>query len=564
MSDTPQQTPPNTPRKKHEPFTPELRAVICKRSLVDKWTCAEIEERLPHVSAKAARKTVKRAVQRAGSEDIDFVLQHLHIAPRSGRPRTGAAKMDIKNLSSIFPPASLAKAGVPTASVALLSRDKVSTHVIATGSEDTNTLYQACSISKAITGLAVAKLIDQGHLKYSTLITDHLPQEVVSLVADSKSNHLFQHLTVSHLLSHTSGLSQHGYPGYDASDDLPTVSDVLAGMPPSNTPMVHFTTFPGAQFSYSGGGFVLLQLFLEALLLKPFASIMQETVLGPLQMTRSYFDPLPEDETNYGEPYLTGYMKAPSGPFRFVELAAAGLWATPSDLLKAIEAVQTSLDATQEGFLSHATAQEMLKPVQHVRGGFSIAQGWFVTENAFGHSGGNEPGYGCYAIGFRPKSNDNGASRALAASPWGSALAVMTNGPYTNQAVWNFVSALFYLQNWRRLAVLPGGMVDGEWRAVPASEETEIDASWKEWMGDWEGGWKIISVDEKPAIQFGEGEIEAMALVAAAAPVQLPGKGTSVVALVVDGLDMQVTLAWDRGERVVVLLQRESTTLKRR
>ncbi|GAB7330403.1 hypothetical protein MBLNU13_g02023t1 [Cladosporium sp. NU13] len=518
MFDTSQQTPPDTPRKKHEPFTPELRAMICKRHLVDSWTWAEIEERLPHVSAKAALKTVKRAVQRAGSEDIDLVLQHLHTAPRSSRPTRGAAKMDIRNLSEIFPPASLVKAGVPTASVALLSRGKVSTHIITMGSEDADTLYQACSISKAITGLAVAKLIDQGHLEYSTLITDHLPQEVVSLVTDSKSKHLFRHLTVSHLLSHTSGLSQHGFPGYNVSDDLPAAYNVLAGTPPANTPMVHFTTFPGAQFSYSGGGFVILQLFLEALLLKSFASIMQATVLEPLDMTRSYFDPLPEDETNYSEPYLTGHLKAPTGPFRFVELAAAGLWTTPSDLLKAIAAVRTSLDATQDGFLSFATAQEMLKPVQQVRGGYSIANGWFVTDNAFGHAGGNEPGYGCYVIGSHHKVNDNGVSRALAASPWDSTLAVMTNGPYTNQAVWNVVSAVFHLQNWRRLAVLPGGMVDDEWRAVPASEGTEIDASWKDWTGDWEGGWKIISIEEKPAIQFGD--LEAMALVAAAAPVQ--------------------------------------------
>jgi hypothetical protein len=69
--------------------------------------------------------------------------------------------------------------------------------------------------------------------------------------------------------------------------------------------------------------------------------------------------------------------------------------------------------------------------------------------------------------------------------------------------------------------------------------------------------------DEKPAIQFGE--LEAMALVAAAAPVRLPGGDSKcVVALVVDGLEMQVTLAYEDGEKVVVLLQRESTTLKRR
>jgi hypothetical protein len=385
------------------------------------------------------------------------------------------------------------------------------------------------------------------------------------LVVDSKTKHLFRHITVSHLLSHTSGLSQHGFPGYDVRDELPTAFNVLEGAPPSNTPMVHFTTFPGAQFSYSGGGFVILQLFLEALLQKPFASIMQETVLEPLGMTRSYFDPLPEGEANYSVPYLTGYLKAPSGPFRFVELAAAGLWTTPSDLLKAIAAIQTSLDATKDGFLSHATAEDMLKPVHYVRGGNSIAHGWFVTDTAFGHSGGNEPGYGCYAVGFRPKANDDDATPAsLAAAPWGSALAVMTNGPYTNQAVWNTVSAVFHLQNWPRLAALPGGMVDSEWRAVPAPAGTEIDGSWEYWIGEWKGGWKIVrGSDEKPAIQFGE--LEAMALVAAAAPVRLPGGDSKcVVALVVDGLEMQVTLAYEDGEKVVVLLQRESTTLKRR
>jgi hypothetical protein len=41
--------------------------------------------------------------------------------------------MDIENLSSIISPDSLTRAGVPTASVALLSKDRVSTHVITTG-----------------------------------------------------------------------------------------------------------------------------------------------------------------------------------------------------------------------------------------------------------------------------------------------------------------------------------------------------------------------------------------------------------------------------------------------
>jgi CubicO group peptidase (beta-lactamase class C family) len=472
--------------------------------------------------------------------------------------------MDLETLTSIFPPSFLVEAGIPTASVAVLSEKThtTSTHVITSAYEDKDTLYQACSISKAITALAVAKLIDQGLLTYDTKVANHLPQDIVELVVDGKTRHLFQHLTITHLLSHTSGLSQHSFPGYDVRDELPTASDVLAGKPPANTPWVHFATFPGAQFSYSGAGFVILQLFLENLLSKPFTTIMRETVLEPLKMTRSFFDPLPEIETNYSVPYLTGYLKAPSGPYRFVELAAAGLWTTPSDLLKAIAATQASLSSPQSEFLSKATAEKMLQPVhRNIRGANSIARGWFVTEAAFGHSGGNEPGYGCYVVGLRPRPEDgNVASRDHDAIPWGGAVAVMTNGPYTHQAVWQVVSAVFYLQHWP-LAALPGGVADDEWRAMPALVGTAVEDSWQGWIGDWEDGWKIFVMDEKPAIQFRE--LEAMALVAAAAPVQFLASGKNAIALVVEGLEVQITLTWKDDERVVRILQRESKVLRR-
>lgn len=470
--------------------------------------------------------------------------------------------MDIKTLSSIFPPSSLVQAGVPTASVAVYSEktSTVSTQMITLGSEDKDTLYQACSISKAITALAVAKLIDQGYIAYSTKIADHLPQDIIDLVVDSKTKHLFQHLTVSHLLSHISGLSQHGFPGYDVRDSMATAEDVLAGKAPANTPQVHFTTFPGAQFSYSGGGFTVLQLFLEALLSKSFATIMRETALEPLGMTRSFFDPLSENETNIAVPYLTGHLKAPSGPHRFAELAAAGLWTTPSDLLKAIAAVQDSLSSPQGGFLTNATAEQMLHPVHEAFGGaFSIAHGWFVNEAAFGHSGGNEPGYGCYAIGFRPKDN-KATSGNLDTISWGGALAVMTNGPYANHAVYRIVSAVFHVEGWPRLATLPGGMKDEDWRAVPAPEGGEVDASWKDWIGEWDNEWKILEVDGKPLVQFRE--LEAVPLVAAAAPVYLDS-GRNAIAFMVDGLEAQITLTWEDDEKVVRLLQGESKTLRR-
>lgn len=468
--------------------------------------------------------------------------------------------MDLENLSAILPPASLIEAGVPTASIASLSEGMLSTHVITSGSETENTLYQACSISKTITALAVAKLIDQGHLTYATKVADHLPQNTIDLIADDKTKHIFSHVTVGHLLSHTSGLSQHGFPGYDERDGFPTASDVLAGRPPANTPRIHFASLPGAQFSYSGGGFMVLQLFLEALLKKPFTSIMRETVLERLDMSRSFFGPLPDDEADYSTPYLTGHLKAPSGPYRFIELAAAGLWTTPSDLVKAIAAVQNSLDSPKGGFLTNQTAQHMLQPVHHVSGATYIAHGWFVTDVAFGHSGGNDPGYCCYALGFRPDRRFG--KRELSKAPPRGALAVMTNAPYSNQSVWRVVSAVFYLQNWPRLASLPGGMVDGQWRAVAVPGGSTTSESWKEWIGVWQDGWRITtSLDNRPAISFGG--LEAVPLVPAATPMSPEDGGGDVIGLVLEGLEAQITLTWEGDERVVKLLQKDLKTLHR-
>ncbi len=224
--------------------------------------------------------------------------------------------------------------GVPSASLAILEDGKVSSHVITNGKENADTVYQACSISKAITALAVAKLIDDGHITYDTKAADHLPQSTIECLVDGNTAHLMQHVTIEMLLTHTSGLSQHGFPGYVGA--RPTTEDIFSGRPPSNTPKMHFVTFPGTQHSYSGGGFTVLQVVLEDVIKMPFPEIMQRTVLEPLEMHRSWYSFVPPEETNIAVARCTAYAKGPNAAdyHDLVELAAAGLWTTPSDLLK--------------------------------------------------------------------------------------------------------------------------------------------------------------------------------------------------------------------------------------
>lgn len=71
--------------------------------------------------------------------------------------------------------------GVSSASIALLdSTGQPDATVITNGNENTETLYQACSISKAITALGVAKLIDDGKLSYDTKVIDYIPKAIIS------------------------------------------------------------------------------------------------------------------------------------------------------------------------------------------------------------------------------------------------------------------------------------------------------------------------------------------------------------------------------------------------
>ena len=427
--------------------------------------------------------------------------------------------------------------GVPTASLAILENGKISSHVITNGKENDQTVYQACSISKAITAIGVAKLVDAGKLSHDTKVREHLEQSTIDCLVDEKTSFLLSHVTVGMLLSHTAGLSQHGFPGY--VDKPPTAEDVLAGRHPSNTPQVYFLHFPGQQFQYSGGGFTVLQIVIENLTKVPFPEFMRTTVLEPLCMTRSRYGTLSPEEDNYTDAYWTAYTKA--GRHNFIEHAAASLWTTPTDLLKAISAVQESL-YTDHGFISQATAKKMLSqvaPIPPLQVGIGL--GWGVTESFFAHAGGNDPGYRCYAVGFK-----DGETKP------GNGLAIMTNGQLGQDVCNRVVSAIFYLKGWKRAKQLPMlDSSDDEFAPWAAPQDVKVDEGWRDWIGKWEDDWEVVN-DGGPAVMFRS--FKPMRLKVAAAPVSEMEEGKKEFIFAVDGLDLGLRLTWEDGERVVRMI----------
>jgi CubicO group peptidase (beta-lactamase class C family) len=253
---------------------------------------------------------------------------------------------------------------------------------------DTDTLFQAASISKPLTAMALMKAAQDG--KFS--IDDDINSILRSWKLAGADFNKVQPVTPRALASHTSGLGDgFGFPGYAPGAPLPTIVQILGGQPPSNVGVVALERPPLQAIKYSGGGFVVLQLALTDSLKQPFAEIMRGSVLDPIGMTRSTFEqPLsPERDRNAARAHDGRGLSMGDKWHVYPELAAAGLWTTPTDLAKFAIEIQKSLQGQSNRVLSKASVRDMLSPVGVGEYGVGLAlekrgQGWY-----FQHGGSN-------------------------------------------------------------------------------------------------------------------------------------------------------------------------------
>jgi len=271
----------------------------------------------------------------------------------------------------------------------------------------TESLLLAASISKPFTALRALQLSEEGVFDLDTDINNYLSSWKVpenEFTREEKVN-------VRRILNHTAGLTVWGFPGYIRGGNLPTTVEVLDGL--GNTDPVRVYKKPGESWMYSGGGYTVLQLAITDTEGVDFPTTMKEHVLDPLKMEASTFEnPLPVE---YHSIAATGYRyngdevegKWPVYP----EMAAAGLWTTPSDLIQYAIEIQKISKTKVDGILKTETIQEMLKPGLN---GHGLGPG--VDEYTFGHGGADE-GFRCRMIAWKDKpyaiavmvNSDNGS-----------------------------------------------------------------------------------------------------------------------------------------------------------
>ncbi len=251
------------------------------------------------------------------------------------------------------------------------------------------TLFQAGSISKPVAAMAALKKVEQGRLS----LDEDVNRRLVSWKLPDNEFTAKKKVTLANLLSHTAGLTVHGFPGYAAGEQLPTVPQVLDGAAPANTAPVRVNLEPGTKFRYSGGGTTVMQLALTETLRKPFPEIAREAVLAPIGMTDStYEQPLPPDWLKRAATgHRAGGFPVEGKLHVYPEMAAAGLWTTPTDLAKFGIEVQLSLQGKSNKVLSKAMTERMVTPfIEGAPGLGFFPEKRGASNFIFGHNGADE------------------------------------------------------------------------------------------------------------------------------------------------------------------------------
>ncbi len=346
------------------------------------------------------------------------------------------------------------------------------------------TMFQAASISKPVAAMGVLRAVQDGLFALDDDINDILQ----SWKLDGEGFTTERPVTPRSLTSHTSGLGDgFGFPGYEPSAPLPTVIQILGGQQPSNVGRIFMERAPMTLTEYSGGGVTLMQLALSDARKRPFADVMRSDVLDPIGMVNSTFEqPLPPEKARDASRAHDREGKARPAKYHvYPELAAAGLWTTPSDLARFAIEVQKSAIGESNRVLSRTTVQEMLSPVGvgDFAVGFSVSkngQGWY-----FSHGGSN--------WGFR--------ATLMAHKVKGYGLVIMTNADQGGAVMAELSRRIQAHYEWDSMAEpAPRGY-------RPPVERTEIQldrAILEQYVGEYE-----IRAGESVVITLEEGRLQA-------------------------------------------------------
>ena len=212
---------------------------------------------------------------------------------------------------------------------------------------DGHSIFQIGSITKQFTATIILYLQERGKLSVKDKLSKYIPG-----FPNGDS------ITIEQLLSHTSGVYNYTRDAkFMATEAVkPITIDSLIRVF-KNKPL-DFT--PGARFSYSNSGYVLLGYVIQKASGKPYEQMAREVIFRPLQMQHSGFDfkALKDPARSTGYFSLTGDTVLSPIVDSSVSYSAGAIYSTTDDLFKWHQALYT------EKVIKQFSLQKAFTPVK--------------------------------------------------------------------------------------------------------------------------------------------------------------------------------------------------------
>ena len=206
------------------------------------------------------------------------------------------------------------------------------------------TIFQSGSMGKQFTATAVMMLVEEGKLSLDDKITKYFPD----------GPEAWQNITVRHLLTHTSGMTDYP-PDFDLRLDYS--EDQLY----QRIKKIPLAFQPGEKWSYSNLAYVMLGILIHKVSGKFYGDFLQERIFKPLEMTTariiSEADIVPNRAAGYR--VVNGQLKNQNWVSPSLNTTADGaLYLTIYDMAKWDAALYT------EKLLKKSSLEQMWTPVK--------------------------------------------------------------------------------------------------------------------------------------------------------------------------------------------------------
>lgn len=244
------------------------------------------------------------------------------------------------------------------------------------------TVYRVGSVSKLFTDIAVMQLVEQGRIDLDAPVTRYLP-------TFRPRNPFGKEVTLRQLMSHRSGLVREPPIGHYFDPSNPTLASTIASL--NKTSLVYA---PETRIKYSNAAIAAVGYVLERTQKESFASYLKRSVLDPLGLEDTSFEPTPALTRNLSKAYMWTVdgrvFEAPT--FELGISPAGSMYTTVNDMGRFLSALFAGGQGTNGRMLKSSTIEQMWTPQFAPAGqktGYGIGFGIGESEGrrTIGHGG---------------------------------------------------------------------------------------------------------------------------------------------------------------------------------